>query len=420
MALDLFRAFGGIDLQAEDLSSNANILQGAGVPGGDSGVQDAAPRGSIYLMTGADSNSLQTYFKWSTVNNSSADWRQVASKEYVDAVASGISWREPVHVLDATLYANAAAFPTTGTIDSVALNNGDRVLFPNVTTGTDKNVFIWHAGTSSWTEDTNQETDGDAVLVQAGSKAETQWVFDGVNWVLFGGSASQAELGFLRDYVGKTGPGAETPTYSSTNVVTQSSNLESAIGALDAVNGNGTITNDTTDNVGTLYALTDDLTQGGGTLTVTSALNQLNNAIGDRSYTQNNVVVDGESAAASVEKLDIAVGSLQAQGDTINLTNVVVTTPTTVDTIATTAATEVKWIIQVRETATPANRQASEIHVITDGTTVDFTRYGVLKIGSAIAGLIISSDINAGSIRLRVKATNNLDIVVKRIGYSAF
>jgi hypothetical protein len=417
--LDLFRLVGGIDLQAEDLSSNANILQGAGVPGGDSGEQDAAPRGSIYLMTGAETNHLQLFYKWTTVNNSAADWRQSASKDYVDAVAQGLSWRAPVRVIDTTVYANVAAFPTSGTIDSVPLNAGDRVLFANVTAAGENNVYIWDGTT--WTEDVNQESDGDAVLVQVGSKAETQWVFDGTNWVQFGGAASQAELSFIRDYIGKTGPGAENPTYSSTNVITQSSTLETAIGALDAVNGDGEITNDVADNVGTLYALSDNLTQAGGALTVTDALNELNNAIGDKSYTQNNVVIDGESTAASIEKLDIAVGSLYAQGDTINLTNVNVTvTPVTVDTIDTSAATEVKWLIQVRETSTPANRQASEIHALTNGTTVDFTRYGVLKIGSAIAGLVISSDINAGSIRLRVKATNNLDIVVKRIGYSAF
>ena len=418
MSLDLFRLIGGLSIQAEDLSSSANILQGSGIPGGDSGVQDAAPRGTIYLMTGAETHNLQLFYKWTTVNNSAADWRQAASKDYVDAVAQGISWRAPVRVIDTTLYASKADFPVTGTVDSVVLNTNDRVLFSNVTAAGEKNVFIW-SGTD-WTEDVNQETDGDAVLIEAGSKTETQWVFDGTNWVQFGGAASQAELGFLRDYVGKTGPGAESPTYSSTNVITQSSNLETAIGALDAIAGSGSITNDTTDVTGSNYALSDDLTNGGGTLTVTSALNQLNDAIGDRSYTQNNVVADGESAAASIEKIDIAVGGLQAQGESIKLTNVVVSSTATVDTIALTAATEVKWLIQVRETTTPANRQASEIHALTDGSTVDFTRYGVLKVGSTIAGLTISADINAGSIRLRVAATNNLDIVVKRVAYSVF
>jgi trimeric autotransporter adhesin len=42
-----------------------------------------------------------------------------------------------------------------------------------------------------------------------------------------------AEDGFLRTYTGKSAAGSENPTYSSTNYVTQSTSLESAIGELD-------------------------------------------------------------------------------------------------------------------------------------------------------------------------------------------
>jgi hypothetical protein len=42
------------------------------------------------------------------------------------------------------------------------------------------------------------------------------------------------EDGYLRSFTGKNAAGSETPTYSSTNYVTQSASLESAIGELDA------------------------------------------------------------------------------------------------------------------------------------------------------------------------------------------
>lgn len=407
MSLDLFRLIGGLDIQSDDLSSNANILQGAGLPGGDSGVQDGAPIGSLFMRTDANAgdNNLQLYSKVSTANNSAADWSVISDKAYVDAVANGISWREPVRVTDSTVYANAAAFPTGGTIDGVSLNPDDRVLFSNVTLAGDNNVFIWDGAT--WTEDSNVETDGDAVLVQEGTSAEQQWVFDGTNWVQFGSVAGSAELGFLRDYVGKTGPGAETPTYTSTNVVTAGTNLENAIGELDAATGNQTFTND---NV---------VTDGQST---TASIDALDTAIGSQTYTNDNVVTDGETVTASIDSLDTAIGDIQNQTTTINVTNIDGSvTPVTLDTLPLADATEVKWLVQVRENGTPANRRALEVHAMNDGATlVDHTEYAVLKLGSPIAGFDITVDINATDMRLTIAATNTLDVVVRRVAYTAF
>jgi len=108
MSLDLFRLVEGIDIQSDDISSNAYILQGIGAPGADGDVQDAAPIGSIYMRTDAISDELQVYFKWQSTN-SATDWRLAASKQYVDNAVQGISWREPAKVLDNTVYANNAA-----------------------------------------------------------------------------------------------------------------------------------------------------------------------------------------------------------------------------------------------------------------------------------------------------------------------
>jgi len=415
MSIDLFRVQHGLDIENDITGKNANILVGDGIPGGDGDVQDSAPIGSFFLRTNTETDGLQVYWKHSNLNNSSADWKQSADKDYVDAIAAGLSWREPVTVLDGTTYANSAAFPLTGVIDGVTLSAGDRVLFTDVTASTDENIFIWDG--SAWTEDTNAESDGDAVLVQDGSSSEEQWVYDGTNWVQFGSSTGATELGFLRDYVGKTGPGAESPTYSSTDVITQADNLETAIGDLDDAFGTGEITNDGGNN-----ALSDDMSWGGsGTLEVTDALNELNDAIGDRSYTSDNVVTDGEDVATSIDALDGAIGNIQNQSSVFTGSDVVATAGVTVDTIPLADATEAKWIIQVRENATPANRRATEVHALNDGNTlVDNTNYAVLKLGSAIAGLKISADVSGTDMRLRVTSTNNIDYVVRRMGYTAF
>lgn len=418
MAMDLFRVIKGLDIQTSDLSSHAEIIIGTGSPGGDAGTQDAAPVGTVFLRTDAETDGQQLYWKFTTVNNSSADWKVSADKAYVDAAIQGLTWLPPSFVLDPTVYANSAAFPVTGIIDGQALANGARVLFTNVTASGESAIYVWNSATSpvTWTP-TAAPIAGDATLITDGTDANEQWIYTAAGqWVQFGSSSDTAELGFIRSYIGKTGPGAEMPTYSSTNVVTQGVNLETASGELDAAFGTGVITNTTP-----TYSLTSQMSWNGGSDTLTIALNQLNNAIGSRQYTDSNVVTDGQTVTASIDALDQAVGVLDQQNLVIKATNVNASGTVTVDTLNLTDATEAKWLIQVRESGTPANRRAVEIHALNDGTSlVDFTEYAILLLGSAVAGFQINVDINGATMRLRVTASNNVDYVVKRVAFSAF
>lgn len=484
MALDFFRVIKGIEIENDALTSRVNVLQGTGAPGGDAGEQDAAPRGSVFLRTDVATGGMQFYWKSGTANTT-ADWEIGASKDYVDAVIGGTSWRAPARVMDDTLYADDSAFPVGGVIDGVTLNDQDRVLFSNVTLNPENNIWIWNSGTSTWAEDPlNPENDGDAVYVQEGTFAESVMFYTGTDWVKYADSTSYAELAYLRSFVGKNAVGSEMPTYSSTNVVansdsletaigkldtedgyqnafmgkavgnemptysstevvTQNGSLEAAVGELDAAMGTGNIT-----NTGGNYALASDMTWNAGTNDVTEALDQLNAAIGDRTYTQdnnitdgqtaaasinaldvaignrqyteNNYVVDGQSVTASVEALDIQVGYLSTLTLTVTGTNVDASPAVMVDSIPVADATEVRWMIQVRETATTANRRAVELHAITDGTAVDHTEYGIVKVGANIAGFDVNVVINGANIELMLGATNNVDFVVKRLSYSAF
>lgn len=553
MSLDFFRLMGGIEIEKDDLSARAQVLVGSGVPGGDTGEQDAAPIGSVFLRTDAASGE-NFYWKWQSTN-AAADWKIGVSKDYVDALTGGTSWREPVRVIDGTLYADSSAFPVGGTVVGVALADQDRVLFSNVTTGND-NIYIWNAGTSTWSEDIlNPNSDGDAVFVKDGTNADSLYFFNGTNWIKYADSTSYAELGYLRSFVGKGSVGSvmpdytsvnvvadsdslvaaiskldteakyaddfmgkavgnsmpsftsnnvvvdgdslqlstdkldaeigyiesfigkavgnEMPTYSSVLVVTQNGSLEAAIGELDLAMGDGNIT-----NVGGNYSLVSDMTWFSGANDLTEALNQLNNAIGDRNYTNfvtvpvlidgqsvaaslealnlaigeraytsqfnitnaqssaasidaldlaigsrlytnDRVVTDGQSVTASIDALDTAVGVLQDLTKASTGTNVTASS-TVVDSIPVSEATEVIWMIQVRETSTTANRRSMEVHAMTDGTLVDHTEFAVLKLGAAIGGFNVDVDVSGGNIRLKLSATNNVDYVVKRVSYSAF
>lgn len=460
MALDLTRVALGLDIQSVDFSSNANILQGVGAPGGDSAEQDAAPIGSIYMRTDAETDNLQVYWKYRTTQNNSTDWRQGTSKQYVDALVQGLSWREPALVLDSTAYADITAAETAAnvgdTVDGITIAAGDRLLFTNLTTGND-NVYIVSGSTGAWTftEDVNLATDGDALMIEQGTAQEEQWVFDGTNWVKISGSNNNLELSYIRDFIGKTAAGAETPTYSSTDIITPSTSLESAIGQLDAAIGPLTFTEQnfvTNGNDVTLNLDAIDIQLGNNTFTssfivgsandITQNLDNLDVAIGNRTYTndffvtdgqtitasidaldtqfgantftQQNVVTNGDDVTTSIDNLDVAIRDIVGQSEVIKTTNV--TTQTAVDTHPIASVDVAKWIVSCENTGDSTNRYSAEIHAMHDGTTnTDFNRFSVLQLGGAIPGLTFDVDVSAGNMRLLVTSTAAVDVVVKRL-----
>jgi hypothetical protein len=399
MSIDLFRAGQGIELLSQDFTSNVNILTGTGAPGGDASFQDGAPIGSIYMRQDIESDNLQFYYKISLVNNSPVDWTQAADKNFVAAAVNGLSWREPARVMDETIFANPAALPTGGTIDGVILSDGDRVLFPNVASAGASNVYIWNATGNSWTEDTNAETDGDALLVQEGTHAEEQWAYDSTNWVQVGGAANTQELDFIRQFIGKTAAGAEMPSFSSTDIVTAGVNLETAIGELDAAIGTQ------------LFVSNNFITDGEDT---TSSLDALDAAMGSQVYASNNVITDGETFTSSLDALDAAVGNLQQQNTVINVLNV--TTPVVVDSIPVGEADVMEWRIIVEDVSNSSRRISSTFVCMHDGAgAVDNTRYATVRRGGNIAGLTMDAAVNGGNIELTIASTGGVDIGIKRL-----
>lgn len=306
MALDMFRLMRGIEIEKDDLSLRSQILVGSGAPGNDSGEQDAAPIGSVYMRTDAASGE-NFYWKWQSLN-SVADWKIAVGKDYVDSLAGGSSWREPVRVIDSSLYANPSAFPTGGVVDGVTLIDGDRVLFSNVTTGND-NIYIWDAGSSTWTEDPlNPNSDGDAVFAKEGTSADSLFFYDGANWVKYADALSYAELAFLRSFVGKSAAGNIMPNYTSNNIVIDSTSLMAAVSALDVEAGYvNSFIGKTAGNVTPNYTSNNIVVD---TTTLVAGVSALDAAIGDRQYTQftANILTDSETVTASLEALNVAVG----------------------------------------------------------------------------------------------------------------
>jgi hypothetical protein len=507
MALDLYRIALGVALEDADGTARAAIITGTGAPGGDAGVQDDALVGSIYLRTDA-SGSISASWQKITDTNTAADWVQSASKDYVDAAITGLSWREPVLVLDGTAYADVTAVETAANVadllDGETIAALDRVLLTNIannntiaaqdetdydaagsngtfsagtlhangdvitmsdgstitvdlqaaglvteftittgsttpiadgatvtqisTTGIGINfdttpgtnnttisspdlndIYIVSGSTGSWTLTTdpdNAATDGDATLIQTGTSADQQWVYDGVNWVQFGGASSQAELGYIRAFVGKTSAGSEMPTYSSTNYVTTGQSLEVAIGDLDAqvgTNASGISTN--ASNIST------------------NASNISTNTtnIGDLLYTEDNYVTDGQTLTLSIDALDIA---LAANSLSRSITTTI-TGATSVDTLLVDDYQAAKWFIAIFDEGDLTQKFAAEIWAIHDGTAsgdateVDWNEVSRLKLNGNITGLdisvVLTGTSTAQTMDLQVTSTDSVTVHTTRI-----
>lgn len=497
MSLDLFQVYGGLGISNPELTSSISILQGIGAPAGPEA--DAASSGSIWSDTTSEIiDKKNIWWKWK--DGTGLDkWVQAASTEYVNAVTAGISWREAAVVLNTsiTATANLPAGPAP-VVDGVTIADGGRVLFAGLTDGGGPNVYLWDATNSVWVEDTNNETDGDALFIQEGAAAEQQWVYDGTSWFQFGGSSNQ-EIVDIRNFVGKDTAGAGYPNYVSTDIVADGidlrlgiSRLDDSIGLLQFTNNfvisdfvagsiidpdNGLSTSSVTDitdalnkldatfGVGTItgtaanFALSSNLLWNGGTLTLTDALNALNDAIGQRNYTAGNIITSGQTVTASLNDIDTVLGdinnsstytagglvsaaslagnSVQQTFDTFNVElgalakegyantgTAAVSTTTPLEPVgaqlATSEATEIEWQIQVKDSG--GKRQAFKVHALTNGTTVDFTTYGVVKTGGNIGGTIgFNVAISGGNIVPSVTpgaGAGNLTFTIKRVSYS--
>lgn len=199
-----------------NLDENVQVIGTNGPPvGGDA---DVVTLGSIAI------DFLNGHLYQKNLAGSGADkWQFIGADK---------SYREPAKVRQNVSTVLPTATPATNdTQDGISILDGDRVLFSNLTIN--PNVYIYDFTSGTYTEDTNEATAGDTLMIEQGTDAGRSYTFNGTIWVLTD-QAQEDELGFIRVFVGKSAAGSETPTYTSNNVVTDGDNLEVAIGKLDA------------------------------------------------------------------------------------------------------------------------------------------------------------------------------------------
>lgn len=465
MSLDFFRIEKG--LQLDDVTS---YLTGNGDPGASADTI-AVDVGSVY--TDHASGTLWTKIASGAGINK---WQKMASEQYVNnALGATVSWLEPAVVNNTSATVVPTGTPGNAiVVDGVSITDGSHVLFSGVTGGAGAGVYIYNQATGGFAASSNTATSGDAIYIQQGSNAGKTFVYNGTAWVQTDQSSLDEE-GFIRTFIGKPASGNTTPDYTSNNFVLDGDNLTIAVSKIDAKFGANvalgnwvTPANTLNQNVSSLdrvigasFGSTNHLTSL-STSTVSNNLAVLDGLFGP-SLIVGSYVTAGQAAFPAIQSLDIAIGANVSNGNWVFSANKIqqniqaldsavgpavttggsvlssnsvneniqslntaltkatkessatnVTTATLLDALPASSFSVTKFFVYVEEVANSSNRYATELYVLTDGTVVDFNKYGTLKLGSPIVGLQVAAVLNSGDVSVQVSSTAAVNVKVRR------
>lgn len=374
MSRQLYTVEKGLRIHGENTQAGVDILFGSGAPGGDTGEQDAAGVGSLYLRTNG-----QAYKKIGSAN-SAADWEEIGN-----VTLDQLNWRnEKVRA---------------ATVDTLSAGSVDPTSFSDNESGLDGNDFavgeylIGDVDGTPVLYEVTAVTDADDITIAVAG----QVIADNDTFIVqkyLPDSPADQEGQAIVHFPSATGPavkigdvnwdfatginlsGGYTPGSGN---VTSADTVESAIQKLDGVN-------DAQD----------------------SALGLAQGDVNFGAFTGDSLA-DDQSAKQLFQRIETLLEQLrgvQATG---------ITTVTTVDSVPVASVKACKWTIEAFEEATPANRQALEIFALNDGTNVDDTVYAKLKLGSNF-NLSISVDIDSGNMRLRAASTTaGVTVTARRV-----
>lgn len=397
-----------------------HYLSGNGLPG-SSAETDDAPKGSEYT-------DLETGIKHhkETAGAGADKWVASPTKRDLDAVVNGVSWREPVTVLDSasTTVAEAeATLESTGSLDGVTIEDGDRVLL-SALSAESKNVYIATGGGASWTlteDPDNTATAGDTVYIEGGTEGGSRFTYNGANWVATD-KQSRDELGYIRAFIGKDAGGSEGATFTSTNHIANGDSLEAALGKIDAELG-ANISAGQTRTVGQVVdtsvganvlaldsAIGADPTSVlniGSNKTINENLSTLDAVLGNRPADAN-YIANANTVGQNLSALDTAVADQMARYSAEN-----VTAKTVIGQASVAATVCTKWLVEVTYGSDVTRRKFVEISAAHNGnsltlaTDVQSVITSDITVGTPIAGLDISVELTGAD-----PSTQTLDLTV--------
>ena len=177
-----------------------------GTPAHDAAAHSAIKISDLAVPTAAVSFNSQKITSLGTPTAGT----DATTKDYVDNLTAGLSWKESVRAATTANGTMASAFQNAAVIDGVTLATGNRILLKNQTTTTENGIYTVNASgapTRATDADAVGELEGAAVFVQEGTaQADQAWVCTtnapitpgstGTAWVQFGaGTAITAGAG---------------------------------------------------------------------------------------------------------------------------------------------------------------------------------------------------------------------------------
>ena len=369
---------------ANDSTDNVQILGGTAAPGGDTGEQDDAPIGSIYLRkSGTDSG---VYIK-KVDANAASDWQKLGDVALADLV-----WRNETFVFaTGDVVADGAATDLTALTDNdggytpVAGDVGKYFISDSDGTPVIKEITAFVSGTSvtvATVAAPNDLKDNNTMVIQ-------NYLPDGA------GQEGQALIHF--------------PTATSAAVKIGDVNWNFADGILMASAYSSAGVNGSISSADSVNSAIQKLEGNQDDMQLASGLSQ-----GDTNYGSWTSPVDLLFSATSTAKaLFQRIGVLLMQLRGVQVAGI--TTSTEVDSVPVASVKACKWLVEAFETATPANRETVEIYALNDGTLVVHNETGKLKLG---AGDIASFDvdIDTGNMRLLAESsTAGITVTARRI-----
>ena len=102
-----------------------------------------------------------------------------ATKDYVDNLSAGLSWKDAVRVATTANGTIGTAFANGQTVDGVYLATGNRILIKNQSTGTENGIYVVTAGAPTRATDADAvgELDGAFVVSMEGTaNADKAWI----------------------------------------------------------------------------------------------------------------------------------------------------------------------------------------------------------------------------------------------------
>lgn len=398
-----------------------DVLFGSAAPGGDTGEQDAAPVGSLYLRQNGTSSTI--YQKVASANATS-DWQENGSSavevgtwrpEKVRAVTSE-NVSNGVRDLTASPFSDDEAplltaadfavgeFVITDSNGTPVLREVTAVSAPNITLSNPVSAPVLAEGDTfvaiNYLPDTPGDQEAQAIVNYNGSVMVKIADF---NWAIATG------IDLSGSYSAATGnpAGGDSVEEALQKIDGNVDELTSAVGVAQGDSDMGTYAgaflNDdesAKQNIQQLETEAEDSRSTSGT------------AIGDTDYGTftGDILDDNQSAKQLFQKVEDELDQVKM----VEVTGV--TAATSVDEIPTANYSAAKWLVYAIEEATPANRKAVEVFALNNGTLVDDSVSAVLRVGSNF-NVQINVDISGGNMRLRVaSSTAGVTVRARRLG----